>query len=127
MGAGLSTIQTKAFKAEAAVTKRRIVKFGAGDDAVLLAAAVGDLSIGVSSNVDAAIGEPCDVHLLGIAEVEFGGTIARGAKVTSDATGRAVAAAPAAGVNNQVIGIATVSGVVGDIGSILIAQSVIQG
>jgi hypothetical protein len=125
--AGLSPGLVKAFKAEAAVTKRRIVKFGAADTAVLLGAASTDLSIGVSTEIDSAIGEPCDVIMSGIAEVEYGGTIARGAKVTSDATGKAVAAAPGAGVNAQVIGFATVSGVAGDIGSVMVSPSVMQG
>jgi len=125
--AGLSPGLVKAFKAEAAITKRRIVKFGATDTAALLGAASTDLLIGVSTEIDSAILENCDVIMSGIAEVEYGGTIARGAKLTSDATGRAIAAAPGAGVNAQVIGIAMVSGVVGDIGSLAVSPSVMQG
>jgi hypothetical protein len=125
--AGLTSGITKNFTAEAAVTKRRIVKLGASDTAVLLGAASTDLLIGVSTEVDAVLGETCDVRLDGIAEVEFGGAITRGSYVTSDATGRAVAAAPGAGVNASVIGMAMVSGVAGDIGSVLLAQGRIQG
>lgn len=113
--------------AEAAIAKRRIVKFGADADHALQGAAVTDLLIGVSTEIDAALGERVDVVLDGIAEVEFGGNVTRGNKLTSDADGKAVVAAPAAGVNNQIIGIAMVDGVLGDIGSVHLKQSVMQG
>ena len=125
--AGLSRGMAKAFLAEAAVTKRRIVKFGAADNAVVMAAAAADTSFGVSTEIDAAIGQTVDIVLSDIADVEFGGTVTRGAKLTSDATGRAIAAAPAAGANVQIIGIALVSAVAGDVGPVLIKQSVMQG
>lgn len=118
---------TKTFVAEAAVTKRRIVKFGAADGQVLMGAAVGDTIFGVAAELDAAIGDRVDVHVAGIAEVEFGGAVTRGDFVTTDATGQAVAAAPAAGVNNAVIGRALVSGVAADIGTVLLAPGRIQG
>jgi len=119
--------QTKSYDAGAAITKYRIVKFGASDGAVIQGAAATDLVIGVNESLDVASGERADIVRAGIAEVEFGGTIARGAKVVSDATGKAVAAAPSAGSNVQVIGIAEVSGVSGDIARVLISPSVMQG
>lgn len=125
--AGLTSGITKNFTAEAAVTKRRIVKLGATDTAVLLGAASTDLLIGVSTEIDAVLGETCDVRVSGIAEVEFGGAVTRGGYLTSDATGRAIAAAPGAGVNASIIGMAMVSGVAGDIGSVLLSQGRIQG
>ena len=125
--AGHSTQMIKGFKAEGAISRRRIVKLGAADSGVVLGAAVGDFLIGVSTEIDSAIGEPCDVVLSGIVDVEYGGAVTRGALLTSDATGRAVSAAPAAGVNNRIIGIAMVSGVLGDIGSTLLAQGSVQG
>lgn len=117
----------KNFKAEAAVSKFRIVKFGAADEQALQAAAVGDAMFGVSLELDAAIGEPFDVALSGLADVVYGGNVARGDFLTSDANGKAVAAAPAAGVNNRVIGIAMVSGVLDDIGVVDLAPGRIQG
>lgn len=125
--AGLSTTLTKNFKAEAAVARRRIVKFGAADNAVLVGAASTDKVFGISSEIDAAIGEPCDVHIGGIAEVEYGGVVTRGDYLTSDGTGRAVAAAPGAGTNASIVGQAMVSGVLGDIGSATIFPGRIQG
>ena len=118
---------TKTFAAEAAITRRRIVKFGAVDGEVLMGAAVGDAIFGVAAELDVAISGRVDVHVAGIAEVEFGGAVTRGDFLTTDATGQAVAAAPAAGVNNAVIGRAFVSGVAGDIGTVLLAPGQIQG
>ena len=125
--AGLTYGLIKGFKAETAIPKRRIVKFGASDIGVVLGTAATDLSIGVSSEIDSAIGESCDVLMSRIGEVEYGGVITRGQKLTSDATGRAVAAAPGAGVNAHVIGTAMVSGVAGDIGAVAMFPSVMQG
>lgn len=118
----------KAMNAEAAVLAFRIVKIGAADGGVIQGAAAADALLGVSDEIgQATAGQRVDVILSGIADVEYGGTVARNARLTTDATGRAVTAAPAAGANNGIIGIALVSGVVGDIGSVYIAQSVLQG
>lgn len=119
--------QIKNVIAETAVTKYRIVKFGSADGKMVQAAAATDALIAVAGELDAAAGERLDVVTAGIADVEYGGTVARGDLLTSDANGKAVAAAPAAGVNNAVIGRAWVSGVVGDIGAVDIAPGQIQG
>lgn len=117
----------KNFVAEAAIGKYRIVKFGTADGQVVQGAAAADLLVGVSTDIAAAINERCDVIVDGQADVEYGGAVTRGALLTSDATGKAVAAAPAAGVNNRIIGIAMVSGVAGDIGSVLVSPGSVQG
>jgi hypothetical protein len=108
-----------------AVGKRRIVKFS-GSRTVVQAAAATDLLIGVADYAG-AIGGRVDVVRSGIAEVEFGGAVTRGAKVTSDANGKAVAAAPAAGANVQVLGVAEDTYAAGDFGEVFIAPSVMQG
>jgi hypothetical protein len=115
------------FLAEAAVNAFRIVKAGAADGQVLQAAAVGDKSIGVSTDIAAAINERCDVIMDGIADVTYGGAVTRGDLLTSDANGKAVTAAPGAGTNNRIIGIAVVSGVLDDVGQVNIAPSMMQG
>lgn len=125
--AGLSPLLTKGFRAGAAVPRRRIVKFGADNVSVLIGAAATDLLLGISAEIDADAGQPCDIHLQGIASVEFGGNVTRGDLLTSDANGRAVAVAPAAGANVRSIGIALASGVANDIGPCLISQSRPQG
>lgn len=117
----------KGFKAEAAIAAFTIVKMGSADGQVLAAAAVSDKLMGITSDVGPAINERCDVILSGIADVLYGGTVARGDLLTSDASGRATTAAPGAGTNNRIIGIALLSGVVGDVGQCYIAQSMMQG
>lgn len=112
---------TRAMVAGAAIAAFRIVKFDAADGQVIQAAAAADLSIGVVEGMAAASGERCDVVLGGSAEVTLGGTVARGALVTSDATGRAVTAAS----TNRAIGVALASGVVGDVIDVLISPSTV--
>jgi len=115
------------FKAEAAVAAFTIVKHGSADGQVVPSAAATDKLLGVSTDVAAAINERCDVILGGVADVLYGGNVTRGDILTADASGRAVTAAPAAGANNRVIGVAMVSGVLGDIGQVDINQGTMQG
>jgi hypothetical protein len=117
----------KTLVAGAAVTKNRILKFGADDLTAIHAAGSTDLLMGVSDNLGAASAEPFDVIIDGLALVEYGGTVTRGDLLTADSVGRAIAAAPAAGVNARVIGVAMLSGVLGDIGSVRMAPGRIQG
>jgi hypothetical protein len=116
----------KGFVAGAAIAAKRIVKLGSADNAVIQAAAATDSLVGVS-DLAAASGEHVTVVMGGIAIVEYGGNITRGGLVTADANGKAVAAAPAAGTNNRIIGIAMVSGVSGDLGSVLLQPGSVQG
>lgn len=102
--------------AVAGLPPRRIVKFTA-DRTVGLAAAATDDMIGVTADVGAeAVGYTVHVYRSGPVEIEVGGNIARGKEVTSDAVGRAVQAAPAAGTTCRIIGIAERSYVLGDRG-----------
>lgn len=124
----MTPIMRKAYGTEAVVIPYRIVKFGAADGNVVQAAASTDKLIGTSGRLGAsASGDRCDVTRAGLDEVEYGGTVAAGDPLTSDASGRAVTAAPGAGVNAYIIGFAEVSGVVGDIGKVFIAPGRIQG
>jgi hypothetical protein len=110
-----------------ALAKYRIVCFGASDGTVVQAAAATDMIIGVTEGFAYAVGERPDIVRSGLAEVEYGAAVTRGQPLTSDALGRAVPAAPAAGVNNRLIGYAEVSGVLGDIGSVFVGAELIQG
>ncbi len=76
--------------------------------------------IGVNGNRAAEFGERFDCGVLGLYPVEYGGDVARGNKLTSDAQGRAVAVTP--GSSAQVIGVAWEDGDEGTIGSVLISQ-----
>lgn len=122
------TMLVENFNAGAVIAPYRFVKPGAADGAVIQTAAVGDAIMGVSDSLGAAAaGDRVDIHTVGVAEVELGGTVTRGGWLTSDADGKAVAAAPAAGVNNSVGGRARVSGVAGDIIDVQLAPGQIQG
>lgn len=122
-----NTLLNKNYTAGAAIAPFRIVKPGAGDGLVIPAAAATDFLMGVCESVGPDSGERCDIVKAGLADVEFGGTVTRGAPVTSDASGRAVAAAPGAGSNVRIIGFAEVSAVSGDIATVLVAPGVMQG
>src|SRR5512133_80103 len=118
----------KSYSAEGAISPCRIVKPGAADYGVLQAAAVGDKLVGITVPlVSAATGDTVDVIHDGIADLQLGGTVTRGDLLTSDATGQGVTAAPAAGTNNRVIGVALVSGVSGDIIPVLLSAGSFQG
>jgi len=117
----------KGYIAGGVIAAYRIVKFGSSDTAAVQAAAATDSLIGVSELGATASGNSVSVIVEGIARVEYGGNVTRGQLLTSDANGKAVAAAPAAGVNNRVVGVAQVSGVSGDIGGVQISLANFQG
>jgi hypothetical protein len=125
--AGLTPVLTKSFKAGGTIAARTLVKFGADDQTVVAAAAVGDLILGVTTDLPVVAGETVDVILVGIGEAIAGGTITRGALLTSNATGQVVAAAPAAGANNRIAGVAIASAAANDIIAVLITQASLQG
>lgn len=120
---------TKNYIAEGVVNGGRIVKAGSADGKAAQAAAVSDKVIGVSDYAVGpfADGERMDVYHEGIADLVLGGNVAYGDFLTSNASGQGVAAAPAAGTNNQIIGKALASGVSGDVIPVLINICMLQG
>ena len=118
---------TKSYTAEGAIGANLIVKVGAADYGVLVAAAATDKLIGISTEVSAASGERLDVVHSGIADLKLGGTVARGDLLTSDASGQGVTAAPSAGTNNRIIAMALISGVSGDVIPVLVDVVSFQG
>lgn len=119
----------KSMVAEAAVLPYRIVKFGAADGQVLMAAAATDALIGVADNLgqDTA-GYRVDVILDGTAEVTAGAAVTRGALLMSDSTGRAVTATGTAGANFRTIGYALASaGAAGEVIPVAIQPGSFQG
>lgn len=117
----------KNYVADVAIPAFRIVKLGTADDRITLATGTFDASIGVSMDIAASVGERCDVQLAGIAYVEAGQGILRGAFVTSDASGRGITAAPAAGANQAVIGRALETAAAGDVIRVLQSIGLVQG
>lgn len=118
---------TKSYNAESALNPFTIVKFGANDFGVVTAAAASDKLIGVTREFGSSANEPVDVTHDGIANVKLGGTVARGDLLTTDATGQAVAAAPAVGTNVRCIGFARQSGVAGDVVEAFLKLCSLQG
>jgi len=120
----------RTFAAGATINPGRFVKFGTDDQTVFQGAAGTDLIFGVSDAppINAvAIGDRVDVVLIGIQPVIYGGTVTRGEKLMSDSSGRAITATASNGANVNTAGIAMVSGVVGDLGSILLSPGSFQG
>lgn len=123
------TVRTvsKSRRAATAIPPYRIVKPGAADGQVALATSGTDPLLGTSGQLAAAPGERVDVDLGGIPEVELGGTVAAGDPLTSDATGKAVKAQPAAGANVRLIGFAITAGTSGAVIDYVFAPGVMQG
>ena len=97
-----SLVKNFVCKEPTGIPRNRIVKFGAADGEVLLAAAPADLVVGITQETAPVLGERVDVTLSGSEQVEAGAAIPRGSRVTTDATGRAVVAAG----GNLIVGIA---------------------
>ena len=115
------------YAAGATIAPRRFVKFSAANT-VIQGAAATDKLVAVSDSLGAAAaGDRCEAYVGGVVEVEYGAAVALGDLLTSDAVGRAIPAAPGAGVNNRHMGIAQVAGVLGDIGEFLFAPGSVQG
>lgn len=128
---------TVALRAGGTIYNHRILAFGSSDDVVVQASASTDLFMGVSylpnahedpvrigqaiptPSLDA--GDTVDMVINGYPQVEYGGTVARGTAVTSDADGKAVAAA----AGDQILGYAGFSAVDGDIGPVIIQRGVL--
>jgi len=118
----------KSVVAGAAIGTYTLVKLGADDGTVVPATASTDSIIGAVQEVSPALGERVDVALVGIAYVTAGAAITRGALLTSDASGRVITAAPAAGVNARTIGVALEAATAaGDQIRVLLSQGSVQG
>lgn len=103
-GAIRGLIQTK--YAGGAVANRRIVVFGSADNTAIQATASTNKFLGVSDlplGASAATGEPFDVIRCDIAEVDYGGTITRGDRLTADSNGKAISAEALFGAKTAVI------------------------
>lgn len=118
----------KNYLAGGTIAQNTMVKFSA-DDTVVAAAAATDAIIGVCIQPGGVSnGDRCDVQLDGIPDLKVGtGGLTRGALVTSDASGQAIVAAPASGVDNRILGWATKAAAAGDLVGVKIAISSMQG
>lgn len=107
----------KAYVASSAIRAGQIVKFGDADGHVVPSTGADDLSIGVADVLDVGAGDRLDVIRAGIAQVKFGGDVARGEPVTANADGCAVRAA----AGNHIIGFAEENTASGDVAPVLLA------
>ncbi len=126
----MSLLHSKTYIANGAIADKRFVKFHATlAGQVVQASAATDAIIGVSNQPKgAASGDRVDVNLIGEVPVEAGAAIVAGTMLTADASGRAVTAAPAAGVNNRIGGFANeAASAAGDIIRTVLSQSTLQG
>lgn len=116
------------FEASAAAPARRIARFSdvAASARVAPAAANTDPSIGVFERIAGASGDIVDVVVQGVVQVELGGTVTAGAPLTSDASGRAIAAAPVAATTVRIVGFALEPGVIGDLVEVLVQPSLLR-
>jgi len=116
------------FTAAAAIYAHRIVAATDTEGVVAQGAADTDALIGVTGpRGTEAADRRVDVFLGGPQQVTAGGVFAFGDPVTSDAEGKAVAAAPETGVNARIIGIALETGAADALTRILILPGVMQG
>lgn len=118
----------KTFVAASALTHRSLVYATANDGEATTATSATGRPIGV---VDfpggAAIGGRVDVVVFGPAEVEAGGTMQPHAFFTANGTGKAVAAAPAAGANASLFGQVLAGAVNGDFVRAFVNPGMMQG
>lgn len=119
----------KSYVAEAAVLPYRIVKLGTADGQVVQAAAATDAAIGIADNLgQASAGYRVEVIHEGIAEIEAGAAITRGALLMADASGRGITATASAGSNVAIVGRALNSAAAaGEIVNVLVSIGTFQG
>ena len=108
----------KSYTAEVAIPGRTVVKFGS-TGSVVPATAATDAAIGITDQLDAAVGDMVDVIMSGSAEAVLAGTVTAGAPVRGGAGG---AVAGAAGAGNVAVGFALQAGVAGDIIDVALAR-----
>jgi Uncharacterized conserved protein (DUF2190) len=90
---------TLSYVAAVAIPARRLVKQGAADNQATLATDGSVPIIGVSEQIPTPINGTVDVIQTEVGMVEAGAAIPRSSPITADASGRAIVANPAAGVN----------------------------
>ena len=109
------------FTAGEALAAHRIVAMGDADAKVAYPAAETGPIIGVTDR-PAELGAPVDVWVSGVVTVLYGAGIARGALLTANADGEAIATVTA---THRIAGVALRTGVAGDLGLMLISQGVV--
>jgi hypothetical protein len=119
--ASYTTPRIFTFKASAAIAKGQVVIFGADGQHVTPATGATTALIGIAQGDAAAAEDPIEVALPGGgAKAKAGGTITKGALLTSDGSGLAVATTTG---GDRIIGMAMDAAVSGDIFSVEVVAS----
>jgi hypothetical protein len=121
---------TKTYVASGAIADRRIVRSHASNAGQMVqAAAATEALMGIANQPKgAATGERVDVVHGGEALVEAGAAFSAGVLLTADASGRAILAAPATGVNNRIIAVAIeAASAAGDLVRVFVTPCSLQG
>lgn len=122
------TMDYRSFKAESAIEHNRIMKPGTTPGWLVKATGPTDKLLGTSdTQIDHVVGGNVDLELRPICTVKLGGNVAWMDPITSDANGKGVTAAPAAGANVRIIGYALTAGALDDEITYLRAPSTLQG
>lgn len=125
----MNPMLTKGFEAAAAIAASRFVAFDTPATATTVAQATAATSevLGISDRlVQVAQGQMADIHLLGIALLELGGTVQAGDRLTSGAAGVGVVIAAGAGETRHYGAIALQPGIAGDLIDVLITHGTIH-
>lgn len=115
------------YTADADLPPYLIAKRGSITGNCAIAAAATDSLLGVTERVAVPAGQVASICRSGFPPVTYGGTVAAGDYLTSDANGKAIKAVPASGATMQVIGQAEEPGALNDIHPVAIALGQIKG
>ena len=119
-------ILTKSFIAGADIPRATVVKHGDSDGKVTKATAATDALLGVTAELDVKQGEPVDVHVMGIVEVQYGGTVESGGVLTVNNAGQAVSIGENPASKTRILGVAMTAGAAGEIGAVLLSPGFIK-
>ena len=104
-----------------------ITKYHTTENQHALGAAAADVLSGIAQSEPNAANKSLVVATKGVSKCVAGGTIAIGDLITSDSAGKGVAAAPAGGTNNWIVGTALQIAAAGEKFSVLLSVQRIQG
>ncbi|MEW5970227.1 MAG: hypothetical protein AB1706_10195 [Pseudomonadota bacterium] len=112
--------------ADSAITAGNVIKIGDSDTDCDKATTSTDFLLGIALN-SCATGEVCYFRGGGVAEAIAGASVTRGNLLTSNTASKAIAAAPAAGANARVVGVALESASANGLFDVLVSPGSVQG
>lgn len=110
-----SNLTTRSFEAGVDLSAKQYHFVSVSSDGQIDPTGDGAIAVGVLQNAPSAVGDAAAVATAGSTKIAFGGTVANGAAVSSDAAGKAVTAA----TGDIILGTAALGGASGEIGTIV--------